>query len=556
MKTIFKPLGIAAAVAAVTAGYAGAVSAQEVSSRVLGDLAIIPFYTVNSGFTTGVHIVNTTAHTQVVKLRARRGVDSMDSLDFNIVLSPYDEFVGRMEKSGDVSTGGNSKISFIANDTTCAAPAGTATGTGSIEWVMPDSGSEETLINFRNGADEGYIEVIGMAQADSEEAAIAVAAKHVDGVPRDCIAVRSNFFRNTRFEAGSPPVPDLNAKGVISPAMTNQTCVPPAPGGIATGCSAAGVIANNYVDTQSDALKVSWFVRDGNAGLEFGGDAVHIEGFAAAPMMTNQQQILVGDSDPLGFLFPDLDGGSPGTGSRGLYDTVVRPLLGAASIMNEWSSRNNGDFAVTTDWVVTMPGQYLMVNPEVYLLSLELPDAFICSGVDIPATPTTNPITACDFRDIPVGLQITYYDREEGQFTPEEGGLIVSPSYNVTPDGIVLPFEVNVVEWNVNAPRPVLGSDYGVEFAPVFSGGVVEDRGWARLHVIPNTRKTQSVWDYTIDSDPNTPEVDGGPVPVVNKSVPIIGFAVWERAFASNPGSNYGRAIDHSYGSGTGVSSS
>ena len=546
MKTVFKPLGLAAAVAAVTAGYAGAVSAQEVSSRGLGDLAIIPFYTVNSGFTTGVHIVNTSAQTQVVKLRARRGVDSQDSLDFNIVLSPYDEFVGRLEKAGDEVTpqGGSGKISFIVNDTTCAAPAGTPTGTGSVEWVMPDSGSEDTLINFRTGADEGYIEVIAMGQPDSEAAAIAVAAKHVAGVPRDCVAVRSNFFRN-----GVPA--DTVSKGVTSPATSNQICTP---GPANPLCNATGIIVNNYVDAQNDALKVSWFVRDGNAGLEFGNDAVHIEGFAADPMMTNQQQILAGESDPLGFLFPDLDGGSPLIGVRGLYDTVVRPLLGAASVMNEWSSRDSGDFAVTTDWVVTMPGQYLMVDPLQYIVRLLKDDPIFCPPVALTEGPNA-PISACDFRDIPVGLGITYYDREEGVFTPEEGGLIVSPSYNVTPDGIVLPFEVNVVEWSVDAPRPVLDSDYGVEFAPVFTGGVLEDRGWARLNVVPSSIKTQSIWDYTIDSDPSSPGPEGGPVPVTTTAVPIVGFAVWERAFAANPGSNYGRAIEHSYGSGAGVSS-
>ena len=36
---------------------------------------------------------------------------------------------------------------------------------------------------------------------------------------------------------------------------------------------------------------------------------------------------------------------------------------------------------------------------------------------------------------------------------------------------------------------------------------------------------------------------------VSNTAVPIIGFAVWERNFANNPAANYGRAIDHSYGS-------
>ena len=113
----------------------------------------------------------------------------------------------------------------------------------------------------------------------------------------------------------------------------------------------------------------------------------------------------------------------------------------------------------------------------------------------------------------------------------------------MTPDGIALPYEVNVVEWVKDGPA-ILDSQYGVEFAPL----VPEDRGWADLAVSPSSLKSQAIWDYTI-VDPNTSEITGGPVDVTNVSVPIIGFAVWERNFANNPAANYGRAIDHSYGS-------
>jgi hypothetical protein len=527
MNNAFKPLGMAAAVAAVTAGYAGAVSAQATyTSRALGDLALIPYYTVQSGFATAVHIINTSEHTQVVKLRARRGFDSSDSLDFNLIMSPKDEWVGSLSMKDDES------IVWTTNDTTCTAPAGNPTANGGQEFVMPDTNSE-SLINYREGAEEGYIEVIGMAQPISEGEPIAVAAKHVAGVPRDCAAVRSNFFR---VQGAQVPgyVPGTNpVKGVHSPSVTAQTCA------TATGCEnvpAAGLTLNEYTDTQNDAFKVSWAVTDGNSGLEFGSNAVHLEGFAADPMMTNQQVLVIGERDTLGYLFPDLDGGSPLLGVRGLYEDV-RAALGASSVQNDWSSRNNdGAFTVATDWVVTMPGQYLMYAPGPYRLSLEAEDeetaALLC-----------NP-TNCDYRDIPVGLSITYYDREEGQFTPEEGGLVVSPAVNITPDGIALPYEVNVVEWQKGA-EDILGSQYGVSFQPQ----VNEDRGWADLAVSPSSLKNQAIWNYEMEAmDPNGYDAPTDS-PVVNTSVPIIGFAVWERNFANNPAANYGRAIDHSYGS-------
>ena len=85
MKNVFKPLGIVAAVAAVTAGYSGVTNAQERSIGNTGDLAIIPYYTVQDDWVTGVHITNTSNFTRVVKLRLRRGSDSADAMDFNLV---------------------------------------------------------------------------------------------------------------------------------------------------------------------------------------------------------------------------------------------------------------------------------------------------------------------------------------------------------------------------------------------------------------------------------------------------------------------------------------
>jgi hypothetical protein len=81
MKQAFKPLGIAAAVAAASAGYVGVANAQDpaVANNALGDLALVPYYTVNGEWITGIHIVNTSASTQVVKFRFRRAADSLDA---------------------------------------------------------------------------------------------------------------------------------------------------------------------------------------------------------------------------------------------------------------------------------------------------------------------------------------------------------------------------------------------------------------------------------------------------------------------------------------------
>ena len=197
MKVNFKQIGLVAAVAAVSAGFAGNASAQTARAvGNLGDMAVIPYYTVQDDWATGVHIINTSINTQVVKLRLRRASDSADALDFNLILSPKDEWTGALSSDG----AGN--IAMRTDDNSCTAPL-RADGV----FTMPDI--------YRLGAEEGYIEVIGMGQptglegplepapsrialggvSDNLTSGIAWNAKHVAGVPRNCSAVASNFFK-------------------------------------------------------------------------------------------------------------------------------------------------------------------------------------------------------------------------------------------------------------------------------------------------------------------------------------------------------------------------
>ena len=99
MRDFFKkPLG--AAIAA-TMALGVATSAQaELSANGLGDMAIVPYYTVQGNYVTGVHVINTSNMTQVVKMRLRRDSDSADVLDFNIIMSPFDEWTGFVTDDG------------------------------------------------------------------------------------------------------------------------------------------------------------------------------------------------------------------------------------------------------------------------------------------------------------------------------------------------------------------------------------------------------------------------------------------------------------------------
>ena len=142
MKATLKPLSLAVAVA--SASYVGTINAQPTlaGNSGLGDLAIVPYYTVRAGWNTGVSVINTSASTQVVKIRMRRATDSMDAMDFNVVMSPNDTWTGFIKEEAGA-------ISWVTGDSSCTVP-------DKAVLTMPSK--------FRLGADEGYLEILAMGR--------------------------------------------------------------------------------------------------------------------------------------------------------------------------------------------------------------------------------------------------------------------------------------------------------------------------------------------------------------------------------------------------------
>lgn len=565
MKMNFKQIGLAAAVAAVAAGYASVASAQPTrTAGNVGDLAIVPYYTVQDDWVTGVHIINTSDATQVLKLRLRRASDSADALDFNIILSPKDEWTGNISDS----TG---TVVFQTDDNSCTAPL-RANG----DFPMPNI--------FALGAEEGYLEVISMGQPADENQPIAIAAKHAAGVPADCGAVASNFFRNIQLNAASTTVESPFERGNRGNELTNQS----AAAGVAAGFAAAGatcftstgvpitpadvtlagICENDFVNADPNSLAVSYFMRDASTGIEMGGNAVHISGFSDNPWMSNQETGLF-SGDVFGFDFPDLNGGPFDDTLGVIFPLITTPLrgafeelrnvelLGSTNLLNDWSVASARN--VSTDWVVTFPGQYAMLDYLVWVTQ-----GFSVANCGTPANAVTGApgIPLCDFRDIPVVADLTLYDREEGVITPESGDLVISPAPPGTTNTLLLPNEVNVIEWTDGSNAPVLSSSYVTTVDP----SVLGDFGWASLSVSSGTKVGGNricLFDAVSPADTGLPRGDdaGGVTadsvcqPIVAnpaapaapiKGVPMVGFVAWERSFPQNPDGNYGRLIQHS----------
>ena len=526
-----------------------------------GDLALVPYYTVKDDWVTGIHIVNTSDNTQVVKVRFRRATDAMDALDFNLVMSPKDVYAGFL--SGDE----NGVIAWSSADRTCTAP-----GSNNNRLEMPEI--------YRADAETGYVEIIAMGRPRNEQQPIAVAAKHravtaatgaptvaapTDYTPLDCDAVRSNFFAD-----GNGTLTGTTRQGVQNYSVTWQA---PRPASANATLRQGG--RNTYEDS-GNVLKVSYFIRDNATGVEFGDNAVHISDFLANPEISNQQYgVFSGDLD--GFDFPDLNGGVPFDSRDALAMGIKRDrfnalrdknALGVEAILNEWSvNPSNG---VEMDWVVTLPGQYVMFRLPQYVAALTgagrhwtptvsngAPAQSTAGACPRDANATVTPtVPACDFRDQPVQLSFTAYNREEssgeGGATPE---LVVSPA----PPGMTvrtfLPRVANVVTFG---GRSVLGrSDANV------NANLGQPYGWVNARVKSRDDDVR-VCDWNLAEDnargagamaagARFPSAAAGNALTLscteldNKGIPVIGFAAWSRNVAANPNASYGRVVEHSY---------
>jgi len=562
MKVSFKPLSLAIAVSAAAAGYAGTINAQELAGNTsLGDLAIVPYYTVRDDWTTGVSILNTSESTQVVKVRLRRATDSMDALDFNLVLSPNDVWTGYLENN--TAPGEEDEMRFYTNDNSCTVPQVKA---GTNYFAVPAL--------FEDFAEEGYIEIIGMGATVDEDQPIAVAALHATettttpprtkGVPANCAGLQNNFLRlgglNELFELlPTPGVATTGQSGVVNSAQT-----------VLNGLTSNFELPGNF-------MKVSWFIKDTTSGIEMGDNAVMIAGFMDGPSITNQMAQASADIEDLqGYDYPDLNGGAPlsalysaaAPAGIGKYNTV-RGILGGTDVINDWSKNVKDDLTVDTDWVVTLPGQYAMLNLPVYLDSITGTDAFDPASKDansgcikgddntypptgIIVPPATEAVIACDFRDLPVTITPVVFDREEQSETVPPDQIVISP----TPPGDVktneLFYEVNVIQWGT---QKVLDAAASTAIEVDLNGAVF---GWARLQLAPTADGAQAVCQYVVGA-PTFVAVPPSLLPSFESdgaltcstavtTIPVVGFAAWQRNFDSNPDANYGRAISHSRG--------
>ena len=156
-------------------GLVGSAHAVNVNPDGLGQVLLYPYYSVQDGYDTYVHVVNTTDSAKAVKVRFLEGKNSQEVLDFNLYLSAKDEWTGVITRT---ATGAQ----IGSQDTSCVAPRQLTTPEAFRSTLFTGDS-----VNSAARTREGYLEIIEMGDLPAD---IATAATHVNGVPADCAKVR------------------------------------------------------------------------------------------------------------------------------------------------------------------------------------------------------------------------------------------------------------------------------------------------------------------------------------------------------------------------------
>ena len=100
MNSKVKKLALAMSLALGGVSMVPSAQAVSVSADNLGQGLIFPCYTGRGGWLSLVGVVNTSNQVVAVKLRFHEAYNSRDVFDFNIILSPYDEWTGWVADNG------------------------------------------------------------------------------------------------------------------------------------------------------------------------------------------------------------------------------------------------------------------------------------------------------------------------------------------------------------------------------------------------------------------------------------------------------------------------
>ena len=520
--------------------YAVTPSAHAVNESLdrLGDALIFPYYTTNAGWLTAFSVTNTRDYTVALKFRFLEADNSRDVLDFNVIMSPDDVFVGYVTDTGD-----GPEFRVASGDTTCTSPR-VVNGLKLNKAAYSDGNSDGGSTDLAR-LTEGHVTVVmmGHTAANGDDGDIGLHANH-NSPAFNCDIVDNRFLKSniedTRQQFGEP----INSlRGEYS--LLN----------VALGRAAAGTAV-----TLANFFNIS--LNDDHPQ----GRNPHCVGiWTQTDGAPNSCPNLITAQEPFDFLDPTLNdawtknGQSATAGGRYLSDRnngdlrqaffergvdAVSFALQRSAVINQWSV--NPDLGVKTDWVVTFPTKnfYVDFDPSSVqaALSNRRADLYPKGHVyKLAADNATIPVPYPPFAEWFQGkdndngrscdeVLIRVIDREE--MARAGGGTVPSPA-PVEP--IELCRETNVITFTSNGTGgDLLGSPQSVD---VDVSALPLPFGWMELNFKP---VPHNGWIRTTDIGNNGMSYGF----ITGK--PVVGFMIQEKSFGEVT-KNYALLTDHSY---------
>ncbi len=489
-----------------------------------GQALIFPYYNTREGMRTNIHITNTSGDIVIAKVIIREGKTSHDALNFTVVLSPYDQWVGQLRELDGVPK-------LIRADTSCVVGAFSERVNGVQTAMAKKIEPLKTLgipsSNQKHIA-EGHITVIAQAKV------VMGNALAYDTDPLSLVANKAKAYRAilNAVHVSSPSsvtpskprncqkvsdlfIPDRNLSSLSNTGITNT---------INSGDvrDVHGVMEFTYYDVfqalgdGDNPLVGAYTLLTPKLGTAGGGRALAIANFNKNETLPLKENLLTAQAYPYN-LEPTLAsshglwGGADNQGLSALQN--VEAALSSTQLVNEWVYKANAGNNARADWVVTLPTKFFYSDSNIYSGSAD--------GIRLARDTTKGNYGSAEW-DGDLYYTVGAYDREEKkandfvEASPSEGGR----KY--------LENEVNVISF---------GPDKGKDT----NNSILQTLVPANIDLNGNIYGQPAGWLAMSFRDGST-----GTVP---QGVPAVGFMYRARFDINDPHTSYAEIISHVHSS-------
>ena len=552
---IHKFTKLVAALASVgLAGVVGAQTAQTSAISVnpdgLGEALIYPFYTVQNGNSTLLSIVNTTDAGKIIKIRFRDYANSEDVRDFNIYMSAKDVWTAAVlpvGASGMTGTGGFTGqgaggAMVVTQDTTCTAPNKTAFQDVSSDFSTGSATLATYAVPFSKGDYQPNDDFTRGSQAT--QTLERVTRGYFEVIEQATIPTNTTMYRRIDHrvagQGGRPNCAGLHSFPSSSAPLVNTTYAFPAYEGTTLTAPSGGLFGSavwlnvaNGTSNATAATAMNGFSRGQNVFNPGDQKPNFTDHVSSRTVVTMADKVVV----------VELAGSPTAVGQAGNVPfmwAATAPFF-ATNIYGEYAY--SSDLALTTDWVVTMPGKRHFVTfsnggaLDAYAptATSTVPPFANSSWWRTAASAGTARYTS------PVEIAAVTYDREEASVTTP--GCVFSPCDRLTVDTNSLPHESNVISFGPTSatsgsPSGAMGANnalwlLGVIQTP-FVGG-----GWLDLSFV-GTRPVVGSSIAGVFLTGGGATIGTGTNNVTFAGLPVIGFqATGAKSITGNFNSSY-----------------